>query len=176
MFGDDQELAKSRLLLQQQMPGFGFGFTAGGHVYLPKAMGIVFGVGGELFMARSHAAAPEIIPVTPLSFRGVTETFQTMSPQISMNFGNGNGWSYLSVGFGRSTWSILPEDVPPRPLDEESIRTINYGGGGRWFFRKRVGFSLDVRVYEIDNGSASDGIPGSPRTLLLVIAAGISVK
>lgn len=175
-FGGDQELASSRLLLEQQMPGMGFGFTAGAHVYAPKVIGIVFGFGGELFMARAHAAAPEIIPISPLAFRPITETFRTISPQVSMNFGHGNGWSYLSVGFGTATWSILPDGVPPRPLDVEAIRTINYGGGGRWFIRKRMAFSLDVRLYEIDNGSATDGIPGSPRTLLLVIGAGISVR
>ena len=176
MFGDDPDLAASRLLLQSQMPGFGFGLIAGAHVYFPKVIGIVFGVGGEFFVARAHRDPPDLIPVSPLAFRPVTETFQTMSPQISMNFGNGNGWSYLSVGLGRSTWSILPDGVPPRPLDEESMRTINYGGGARWFFRRHLAFGVDARLYEIDVGPAFHGFPGSPRTLLLVIGAGIAVK
>ena len=176
MFGDDPALAASRVLLQSQMPGFGFGLSAGAHVYFPKVIGIVFGIGGEWFAARSHRDAPEIIPVSPLAFRPVTETFRTLSPQISMNFGNGNGWSYLSAGLGQSTWSILPDGVPPRPLDEESQRTINYGGGGRWFFKRHLAFSLDVRLYQIDIGQAFQGFPGSPRTLLLVIGAGMAVK
>ena len=176
MFGDDPELAASRLLLQSQMPGFGFGLTAGAHLYLPKVVGIVFGIGGELFAARSHAGAPDIIPVTPLAFRPVTETFQSASPQVSMNFGTGNGWSYLSAGFGGAKWSILPDGVASRPLDEEALTTINYGGGGRWFIKRHLAFSLDARLYEIKNGPAFQGFPGSPRTLLLVIGAGMSVK
>ena len=176
MFGDDPELAASRLLQQSQMPGFGFGLIAGAHVYFPKVIGIVFGVGGEFFVARSRRDPPDVIPVTPLAFRPVTETFRTLSPQVSMNFGSGNGWSYLSVGLGQSTWSILPDGVSPRPLDDEAVRTINYGGGARWFFRRHLAFGLDARLYEIDNGAAFQGFPGSPRTLLFVIGAGIAVK
>ena len=185
-FSDDALLAQSRSLLQPEMPGWGLGLTAGAHVYLPKVLGIVFGVGGELITARSHFEPPELpatsgsttTPTTPAApkLRPVTETFNSISPQISMNFGNGNGWSYLSVGIGRSTWAIVPDGATPFPVDEEAIRTINYGGGARWFAKKRLAFSLDVRLYEIDNGTPQFGFPGSPRTLLLVIGAGISIK
>jgi hypothetical protein len=176
-FSDDPLLAQSRSLLQPEMPGFGLGLTAGVHVYLPKVLGIVFGVGGEVLAARSRFEPPELPPgstATPL--RPVTETLKSISPQLSMNFGNGNGWSYLSVGIGRSIWSIVPDGGTPFPVDEEVIRTINYGGGARWFARKHLAFSLDARLYEIDNGTPQFGFPGSPRTLLLVIGAGISLK
>ena len=66
-----------------------------------------------------------------------------ISPQLSLNFGNGNGWSYLSVGIGRSLWSITPDGAQSRPIDEEPIRTINYGGGARWFIKPHLAFSLD---------------------------------
>ena len=42
--------------------------------------------------------------------------------------------------------------------------------------RQRVAFSLDVRLYEIDNGTPTLEFPGSPHTVLLVIGAGISVR
>jgi hypothetical protein len=184
-FSDDALLAQSRSLLQPEMPGFGLGLTAGVHVYMPKVLGIVFGFGGEVFAARSHFEPPELPPATPTTpattpaatrLRPVTETLKSISPQLSMNFGNGNGWSYLSVGIGRSIWSIVPDGATPFPVDEEVIRTINYGGGARWFAKKHLAFSLDARLYEIDNGTPQFGFPGSPRTLLLVIGAGISIK
>jgi hypothetical protein len=186
-FSDDPLLAQSRSLLQPEMPGWGLGLTAGVHVYLPKVLGIVFGVGGEVLAARSHFEPPELPPATTTStapattpagtrLRPVTETLKSISPQLSMNFGNGNGWSYLSVGMGRSIWSIVPEGGTPFPVDEEVIRTINYGGGARWFAKKHLAFSVDARLYEIDNGTPVFGFPGSPRKLLLVVGAGISIK
>ena len=185
-FSDDPKLAQSRSLLQPELPGFGLGLSGGVHVYFPKVLGIVFGVGGEVLTARSRFEPPEPAATTPstpasgttpaLGLRAVTETLKSISPQLSMNFGNGNGWSYLSAGIGRSVWSIVPDGGTAFPVDEEVIRTINYGGGARWFAKKHLAFSLDVRLYEIDAGSPQLGFPGSPRALLLVIGAGISIK
>ena len=187
-FSDDPLVAQSRSLQQSELPGFGLGLSAGVHVYFPKVLGIVFGIGGEVMTARSHFEPPELppstTPSTPTSgttpaaprLRAVTETLKTISPQLSMNFGGGSGWSYLSVGVGRSIWSIVPDGGTPFPVDEEVIRTLNYGGGARWFARKHLAFSLDARLYEIDAGSPVFGFPGSPRALLLVIGAGISIK
>jgi hypothetical protein len=175
-FGDDPQLGASRGLSQAELPGPGLGLSAAVHVYLPKIAGITVGLGGEAIIARSGASPPDASAGTTSSLRAVTETFKEISPQLSLNFGHGRGWSYLSVGIGQSMWSIVPEGNSPFPADEEPIRTINYGGGARWFVKKHLAFSLDVRLYEIDAGTPSFGFPGSPRTLLLVIGAGISAK
>ena len=107
----------------------------------------------------------------------MTETLTALSSELSLNFGNGNGWSYLSGGVGLSTWSIVPAGAAPLPVDERTAEdAINYGGGARWFARKRLAFSLDVRFYEIAAGAAQLALPASPRTKLLVIGAGISVR
>lgn len=181
-FGDNAQLALSRGLSQAEMPGLGLGVTAGAHVYLPKVLGIVLGLGGEAIIARSGSEPPGPITnpttgVTTVStLRPVTETFRSISPQISLNFGSGNGWSYLSLGMGRSQWSIGPEGAIPLPVDEEVFSTFNYGGGARWFMKKHLAFTFDVRFYEIDNSTPVPGLPGSPHTLLLIIGAGISVR
>jgi hypothetical protein len=73
-------------------------------------------------------------------------------------------------------WSIVPDGAQPLPIDEERQRTLNYGGGARWFIRKRLAFSLDVRLYEIASNAPQSGLPGAPRTRLLIIGAGISVR
>jgi hypothetical protein len=174
-FGDDPQLAASRGLSQAELPGSGLGLSAAAHVYLPKIAGITVGLGGEAIIARS-SASPESSGSITSTLRPVTETFKEISPQLSLNFGNGHGWSYLSAGLGRAMWSIVPENQSPLPADEEVLRIINYGGGARWFAKKHLAFSLDVRLYEIPGGTPQQGTPGSPRTLLLVIGAGISVK
>jgi hypothetical protein len=130
---------------------------------------VTFGVGGELAIGRSHVAAQAPSP-------GITDRFTAVSPTLSLNFGNGNGWSYLSFGYGESRLSIVPDGAQPLPVDDEQQKTLNYGGGARWFIKKRLGFSLDVRLYEIAVGKPQSGNPATPHTQLLVIGAGISVR
>jgi hypothetical protein len=181
-FGDHADLALSRDLSQAELPGAGLGARGGIHIYLPKIAGITVGLGGEALIARSHAEPPGPVGsattgvTIPSTLRPVTETFKSIAPQISLNFGNGNGWSYLSVGVGRSLWSIVPDGTEPRPVDEEPLQTINYGGGARWFIKPHLAFSLDVRFYDIASGTPELGFPGSPRTVILVIGAGLSMK
>jgi hypothetical protein len=178
-FGDNPQLAESRRLTQAELPGSGLGLSAAAHVYLPRIAGITVGLGGEAIIARSSASPDTTAGTTAgttTMLRPVTETFKEISPQLSLNFGNGNGWSYLSAGIGQTVWSIVPEGATPLPVDEQVIRTINYGGGARWFAKKRLAFSLDVRLYEIPAGTVQLGRPATPRTVLLVIGAGISVK
>ena len=103
--------------------------------------------------------------------------FTSIAPQLSLNFGNGYGWSYLSGGIGQATWSLVPEGATAAAADEEKIKTINYGGGARWFKKKHIGFSFDIRFYAINPGTPTSAhLVGSPRTRLLVIGAGVSVK
>jgi hypothetical protein len=173
-FGDDAALAESRGLTQPELPGSGLGVTAGVGVYFAKFHAVTFGVGGDVMIGRSPIFSAQ--PDPSLGLRAVTETLTSWLSQLSLNFGNGNGWSYLSGGVGVSRWSIVPAGAAPLPVDKEWRKTINYGGGARWFARKRLAFSLDVRFYEIAAGTAEPGLPASPRTTLLVIGAGISVR
>ena len=81
-----------------------------------------------------------------------------------------------SGGLGQSTWSVIPAGRAPLPSDLARLKTINYGGGARWFSKTHVAFSFDVRFYAINPGPASIDFPGSPRTTMLVIGAGVSLK
>jgi hypothetical protein len=106
----------------------------------------------------------------------VTETFTSFTPQLSLNFGTGHGWSYLSGGIGPARWSIVPDGAEPSPADEEQLRAINYGGGARWFARPRLAFTVDFRFHQIDPGTPVLGRAGSPRLTFIAIGAGVSLK
>jgi hypothetical protein len=170
-FPSDLQLAESRNMSLAELPGTGLGVQAGVHVYLFKWRAITFGVGGEIASSRAKQT-----PAQGAGIRGATEEFRSIAPQLSFNFGSGTGWSYISGGIGQSTWSIVPAEQTPFPSDSEQLRTINYGGGARWFAKKHLAFSFDVRLYAIDPGTPYFGFPGSPRTTLLIIGAGVSVK
>jgi hypothetical protein len=173
-FGNDPILAQSRGLSQAELPGPGLGASLGVHAYFARLGVVTLGIGGQATIGRSRSDPASASDQSTL--RPVTETFKSISPQFSMNFGNGNGWSYLSAGVGRSRWSIVPEGAEPLAADGETLTTLNYGGGARWFAKPHLAFSLDVRLYEIKNGAPQVGLPGTPHTVLLVIGAGISVK
>ena len=170
-FPDDGGLALSRGISITQLPGAGLGVQAGLHLYFLHWRAITFGFGGEAVVARAKQT-----PAAATKLRPVTEQFRSLGSQLSLNFGSGNGWSYLSGGIGRSNWSLVPESGAPLFTDEEPLKTINYGGGARWFIRRHVAFSFDVRFYALNPGTPSSGFPASPRTTLMAIAAGLSLK
>ena len=60
--------------------------------------------------------------------------------------------------------------------DTDRLKTLNYGGGARWFIKPHLAFSFDVRFYAINPGKPHLDLPGSPRTTLLVLIGGISIK
>ncbi len=168
---DAQQLADSRGLNVTQLPGAGIGGRVGAHVYLFKYHGVTLGVGGELMTGRSSSSPDPLSGLAPAD-----ERLTTMQSELSLNFGTGHGWSYLSGGFGRSKWSLHQTGAPETSADTESLPTANYGGGARWFIKRHLAFSLDVRIYEIQPGGVSAFGAGSPRTRLLTFGAGISVK
>jgi hypothetical protein len=134
---------------------------------------VTFGVGGEFATGRARQTPT----ATETTLRPATERFTTLAPQLSFNFGTGTGWSYISGGLGRSTWAVVPQGQEGFPADSEKLKTINYGGGARWFMKTHLAFSFDVRFYAINPGTPYfAGALGSPRTTLLVIGAGVSIK
>jgi hypothetical protein len=174
-------LAASRDLVVTELPGRGLGAQVGAHVYFLRIRAVTFGVGGEVAASRARKKPPptQVAPPTgseTVPLRATEEQFKTAGAQLSFNFGTGHGWSYISGGIGQSTWSVMPDGREPFPSDLARLKTINYGGGARWFAKKHVAFSFDVRFYAINPGPAFGLIPGSPRTTMLVIGAGASFK
>lgn len=173
-FPRDPVLAASRNVQPAELPRTGLGLHAGATVYLLTWKAVTFGVGADLTLARAHQPGPRLTATT----RGVasTETFNHFAPELSFNFGDGDGWSYLSGGIGRGVWSVVADGASPLDVNSERLKTINYGGGGRWFIKRHLAFSLDVRFYAINPSTAGQGLPAGPRKTLLIMGAGISVK
>ena len=173
-FPNDQQLIQSRDLLTQEMPGAGLGVHVSANIYVYTWKAITFGVGGDAAFAHAHQG-PQPISATEFG-RPVTERFTHLAPELSFNFGTGKGWSYLSGGIGQSTWFIVPDGAEPLNADHERLETINYGGGARWFLNDHLAFSVDARFYAIYPGTPDGPRPGSPRTTLMIVGAGISIK
>jgi len=171
LFKTDAAIATSRDLMATELPHVGLGADAGLHVYPIKLKGITFGVGGQFTVARSHATPP-----AALALKSVTERFVALSGQLSLNFGAGDGWSYLSAGVGPSWWSIVPDGAAEKLADKDRLRTVNFGGGARWFAKPHLAFTFDVRFHQIDPGFPHGGLPGTPRTKFIIVGAGVSVK
>ena len=172
-FPQDVQLAQSRDMTLAELPGNGLGVLVGVHVYPLHWRAVTFGLGGEFATGRARqtpAAAQTIL-------RPATERLTTITPQLSFNFGTGNGWSYISGGLGRSTWAVTPQGQEGFAADSEQLKTISYGGGARWFMKTHLAFSFDARFYAINPGTPFvAGALGSPRTTLIVIGAGVSVR
>ena len=170
-FKDDPAIASGIGGTVPNLPGRAFGLVAGAHWYPLRLGKVTFGVGGEVMAARRGRTLDTGTEDDPAQTT-VNSRFSALSPQISLNFGARDGWSYISGGIGWASFTAERADAP-LPDPESASKTINYGGGARWFIKPHLAFSFDVRFYAI---SPSVSLPSSPRTTLLVIGAGISLK
>ncbi len=159
------------------LPTRTFGLVGGAHVY-PLRLGksVAIGVGANVvFTHGSKTVETEHTDGTTTTSPTVDRRFRTISPELSINFGHRNGWSYISGGmFGRSTLYLDRADAPASNVPTRG--TINYGGGARWFATNHVAFSVDFRWYSVDEMAAQPGLVAQPRTTLLVLSGGISLK
>jgi hypothetical protein len=171
-FPEDQLVADSRGMTLAELPDSGLGVQVGIHVYPIRWKAITIGIGGEYATSRARQTPVDGV----IGVRSAEERLTSVTPQISFNFGTGHGWSYLSAGFGNSTWAIVPQGQDAYPPDSDGVKTINYGAGARWFARPHLGFSFDVRFYAINPSSSSFTFAQRPRATLVVVGAGISVK
>ena len=169
------------------VPSRGYGLDAGVHIYVLQLGPARLGIGGSLLRARGTAAPgqpedgedgePGEMPTSPETASLVT----IVGPQLSMNFGSRDGWSYLSAGVGRAQMStrasaFVDEDgeaVGAEVMEHGSRSTLNFGAGARWFARPRLAFSFDVRFHII--GAGGQAKP-TPRTTLVAASVGISLR
>jgi hypothetical protein len=173
-FPSDAATATALGVTEANLPRRGLGLSAGAHVY-PFRMGkITVGFGGEWVVSRGSDTAP---PATAGGPDGPTvrTRFSAISPQASLNFGSRRGWSYVSAGIGRASFTTEREATPVGDATSNP-RTIHYGGGARWFAQEHLAFTFDLRFYRIDAQEATATRPAFGGRRMLVLSAGISVK
>ena len=131
------------------VPARGFGVDVGGHVYPVRLGPARVGVGINFIYVRGTSVDAHA-------------TVQTIAPQISINFGTADGWSYLSAGLGTAR---------VRAGASVSVQSLNAGGGARWFLNRHVGLGFDVRLHKL----SAEGTT-MPAATLVSTAVGFSLK
>ena len=164
-FPQDSAIAASLGTIESNLPSRGLGARIAATFYPFRLGPVTIGFGGALALARGSQEGE-------LSGERFTTTFLSVAPQLSLNFGRKNGWSYVSAGVSNTKLTIAREGADGGP----TAPTVDYGGGARWFLRDHLAFSFDVRIFNIAATDAEPDIAARSRTLQLVISAGISVK
>jgi hypothetical protein len=137
------------------VPARGYGFDAGGHVYLFALGPARVGVGANYVRVRGTAP-------------GIVARVRTVAPQVSFNFGSHDGWSYLSAGLGRA-WvdTEVAGETGAAARESGGVTSINAGGGARWFLASHLAVGFDVRWHRMS---------GPPRATLMSASVGFSVR
>jgi len=164
------------------LPPRSYGLVGGAHVYPLHAGKVTIGFGAHLVIARGSrtlqapTTAPTGSPAAPttVTYGTVQRHFRSFAPELSLNFGHRSGWSYISGGIGRSTLYLDRADAPV--TSAPGRQTINYGAGARWFNTHHLAFTVDVRWYSVAEQPPTLTLIGQPRTTLLVLSGGISLK
>jgi hypothetical protein len=175
-YPDDPETATALGVTIDNLPSRGLGVAAGVNVY-PARFGkrVALGVGAEwLMFSRGRKTLDPTTEGGP-SGPTVTTRFSVLSPQVSLNFGGRDGWSYVSGGLG---WANFTTERDAAPVAEADGNTgsINYGGGARWFAREHLAFAFDLRFYRIDPQDAAPGRPAYVGRRMMTFSVGISLK
>ena len=154
------------------VPSRGYGADIGGHFYAftigPGRVG--FGANVLIIRSTATAAAPS---ADPDSSQRLTVNLRTISPQISFNFGSRDGWSYLSAGLGVASIATETRGAASGSVESGWLRSVNFGGGARWFIKPRLAFGFDVRAHKIAAGSGTTPTPASTVTS---VSAGLSIR
>ena len=166
-----------------QLPSRALGFDLGAHVFPIRIKSAAIGIGATWGLARGRTKPPEIPPgtTTPIvQSPEVTTRTTSLAPQVSLNFGHSLGWSYLSAGLGQtrveSEARAVTGTIQYTPRDSGWTKTINFGGGARWFVNDHIGVSFDLRWHKLSIVAASNTHPGAPRASLFTAAVGLSLK
>jgi len=153
------------------LPSRGMGLVGGLHVYPLRHNHFAFGIGGELLLMRASRQENDAkgMPVG----KAIRRRLESLSGQISFNFGHRNGWSYLSGGIGPLNFdTYFDGDIP----DGLRRPTLNYGAGARWFNSEHLAFSVDMRFYATSPANPTLIVGERERQTVLLLSAGIAIK
>ncbi len=172
--GQDPTTAADLGVSPYDLPARGLGAVAGLNVYPLRGRTMALGVGVEWMIARGRSQKVDDVTGEPIGLP-IEQRLRSLSPQVSLNFGHREGWSYLTAGMGPLSFETFQGELPPAEPPPQQA-TINMGGGARWFATTHVAFTFDARFYLTRPEEASDLYPGRDRTRLFVLSAGVAFK
>jgi Outer membrane protein beta-barrel domain len=173
-FKEDPAIAGAIGVTAANLPTRGLGIVVGAHWY-PIGRGPVrLGVGAEWLAARDTRTL-EATTTAVTKGPTVTSRMTSLTPQLSLNFGKKDGWSYISGGIGWASFTAERADVAIGDPDGRT-RASNYGAGARWFTKKHLAVSIDLRFYAINSQPATPTRPAFPRLRLMVISVGAAFR
>ena len=172
------------------IPTRGFGVDVGGHFYPFKLGPSRVGFGLNAVTVRSEATASVATAGTGTG-TGTGQTggtgsstavalgqrlslnMRVLAPQVSFNFGTRSGWSYLSAGAGTTRVVAETANVMAGRRETSGLRSLNFGGGARWFIKSHLAFAFDLRFHQISGGTtgAVERAPSSTGTTATTPAA-----
>jgi hypothetical protein len=172
--GQDPITAADLGVAATSLPKRGIGGVMGVQVYPIRKGSLALGIGAEALIARGRSQPVDATTGDPVGLP-IEQRLISVSPQLSLNFGHREGWSYLTAGMGPLTFETFqgaaaPSEAPARK------NTINMGGGARWFNFRHLAFTFDVRFYQTRPEPATAVHPGRQRSKLLVMSAGVAFK
>lgn len=141
----------------------GFGFEAGAHVYVTRVGSSRVGAGASFVHVRGTSPDASV-------------TVRLLAPQVSFNFGTDDGWSYLSAGVGAARIGTDLQGQTARTAVSGTVRSVNYGGGARWFLTSHAAVGFDVRFHRLAAGEPRGTTAGTPQVTLTTVSVGISLK
>jgi hypothetical protein len=170
--GEDPVTADYLAIDATMLPKRGLGGAVGLTLYPIRRQGFALGIGGEGLLAwgKSQPVDAAGTPAGPQ----VERRLQSLSGQLSFNFGHRDGWSYVSGGMGPMLFETFAGDIPPESPPRDM--TINFGGGARWFNTRHLAFCFDLRFYETKPALETATSHGRERKRLLILSAGVSFK
>ena len=158
---------------------------AGGHVYLISLGPARVGVGASFtrMAGKTSSERASSGSASSIALPSVHTRITAIAPQLSINFGTSDGWSYISAGIGpakaRVTTSAFVTGSGDTAVTTEgaalstSLRAVNVGGGARWFTHRHLAISFDVRFHTVSDTGGETPIP---RTTLVVVTGGMSLR
>ena len=162
------------LVAEISAPSRGNGFDIGGHLYFGRLGGARLGFGANFVSVRGKEVRERTTSSTttpaPTATPTVQVTMRAIAPQVSLNFGTADGWSYLSVGAGITQVRARAIDLVDARRDSGSVMTINAGAGARWFVKRRLAVGFDARLYRLGKTATMSS------SMLFSISAGISLR
>src|SRR5262245_56495114 len=93
---EDATTAANLDITVNELPGRALGLVGGVVFYPLRGQKMALGIGGELMIARGKRQEKDEDGV-PIG-QPIQRRLRSLSPQVSLNFGGRDGWSYLSAG------------------------------------------------------------------------------